>query len=185
MSQKKKNIHAVLAIDPGGTTGVAAGYVEIGNTRRETLASLFHRKAVEVHGNWIVQAAQLDTIFRNFVFTANVENSIPLPNIHIAIEDFILRRRQEGGATGNLTSCWVAAAAVGMWHKVIVVGKDGRQITQIANDQNDSIKWQQPSHAKTLMTNERLKSYGLWEVGSEHMRDAWRHFGLRVDGLIT
>lgn len=118
------------------------------------------------------------------MFNANVEHSVPLPNIHVAIEDFILRRRQEGGATGNLTSCWVAAAAVAMWHKVIVTGKDGRQFTQIANDQTDAIRWQQPSHAKTLMTDARLKSYGLWEVGSTHMRDAWRHFGLRVDGLI-
>lgn len=174
MSQKKKRIHAVLALDPGGTTGVAAGYVELRPTRRETLATLSNRKAVEVEGSWLEQAEELSALMVRFEYAALVEHQIPIPNIHICIEDFILRRRDEGGATGNLTSCWVAAAA----HARYVQGQQN-------DEANPDIKYQQPSHAKTLMTNERLKSYGLWEVGSTHKRDAWRHFGLRVDGLIT
>jgi hypothetical protein len=175
MNQEKKQIHAVLAIDPGGTTGIGAGYVELRPTRRETLSTLYHRKAVEVTGDWLEQSAQLAQMMNRFVFTANVENSLPLDNIHICIEDFILRRRQEGGATGNLTSCWVAAGAVALFQT-----DQGLEVVEGVMP----IKWQQPSHAKTLMTDARLKSYGLWEVGSAHLRDVWRHFGLRVDGLI-
>lgn len=173
MTSKKKDIHAVLAIDPGGTTGVAAGYVELRPTRRETLATIHNRKAVEVKGSWLEQAEQLAGIMVQFEYRALVESQMPIPKIHITIEDFVLRRRQEGGATGNLTSVWVAAGAVARYMK-------GGEKT----DEFPDIKWQQPSHAMTLMTNERLKSYGLWEIGSAHKRDAWRHFGLRVDGLI-
>lgn len=173
----------MLAIDPGGTTGVAAGYVELEETRRKTLETMINKKSAEVSGNYLSQAAQLDTIFRNFVFTANVENGIPLPNIHIAIENFVLRRSREGGATGDLTSCWVAAAAVAMFHKVIAV-VDEKQYTQVAADSEGSIHWQMPSDAKHVANNERLKSYGLWVVGSEHERDAFRHLVLRVDKIL-
>jgi hypothetical protein len=172
----KRNLtHAVLAIDPGGTTGVGAGYVDLKGTRRETLENIRNRKAVEVEGDWLSQSAQLAQIMNRFVFTANVEYSIPLPNIHICIEDFILRRRTQGGATGNLTSCWVAAGAVAIFQTSI-----GLEVVEGVMP----VTWQQPSHAKTLMTDARLKSYGLWEVGSAHKRDVWRHFGLRVDKLI-
>lgn len=175
-----KNRHAILAIDPGGTTGVAAGYVELEETRRKTLEGITNKKSTEVTGNYLEQAEQLATVMGNFVFKANVENSIPLPNIHIAIEDFVLRRRTEGGATGNLISCWVAAATVAvfcshsgsLWPGLVVV-----------ND--EIITWQTASDAKHVANNERLKSYGLWVVGSAHERDAFRHLVLRVDKLLS
>lgn len=182
--KSKKNTYAILAIDPGGTTGVAAGYVELGDTRRETLETMTNNKTTEVTGDYLWQAAKLDTIFRNFVFTANVEYGIPLPNISIAIEDFVLRRRREGGATGNLTSCWVAAAAVAMFHKVMLATPDGKQITAVAADQTGCIHWQTASDAKHVANDARLKSYGLWIVGSAHERDANRHLVLRVDKIL-
>ncbi len=181
--KSKRNTHAILAIDPGGTTGVAAGYVELEETRRKTLETMTNKKSAEVHGDYLSQAAQLDTIMDNFVFTANVEYGIPFPNIHIAIENFVLRRSREGGATGDLTSCWVAAAAVAMFHKVVVI-VDGKQCTWVAASNAGSIHWQMPSDAKHVANNDRLKSYGLWVVGSAHERDAFRHLVLRVDKIL-
>ena len=37
------------------------------------------------------------------------------------------------------------------------------------------IVYQTPSDAKSIVTDERLKHWGLWHVGSPHIRDAWRH----------
>jgi hypothetical protein len=162
--------HAIFAVDPGGTTGVAAADVEVRPTRKEALATISRAKSIEVGGDWLEQAHTISAMMWRFAYRANVERSIPLPNIHFAFEDFILRRRQEGGATGNLTSCWVAAGAVAAY------AETGAPL--------DNVAWQQPSSAKSLATDARLKDWGLWVVGSPHERDAWRHFVLRLDGLL-
>jgi len=164
------NVHAVFAVDPGGTTGVYAGWVELRSTRKETLREgILRSRAEEVTGDFVEQAHKLYGMFCKFNFVAN-ENYIPVPQRHVAVEDFVLRRRQEGGATGNLTSCWVAAAFAYSLRGI--------------HDFSGEIDWQQPSSAKTLMTDARLRESGLWIVGSEHKRDAARHFGLKVDKLV-
>lgn len=164
--------HAVLAVDPGGTTGVAAGYVQTYPTLKETLADgLSRTKSIEVSGSWDDQAVELERLFNKFVFTANVESQIPLDRIHIVLEDFVLRMPAR---TTNLTSVWVAAGAVAIRRAGYADG---------AEDPVE-IAWQQPSQAKGFATNERLKLWGLWKVGSAHERDAWRHFATFVNTLL-
>jgi len=186
-----KNTHAILAIDPGGTTGVAAGYMELEETRRKTVEGMTNRKSVEVTGDYLGQAVKLDNIFRHFIFTANVSYGIPLPNIHLAIENFVLRRREAGGATGNLISIWVAAAFAGMMckHFTLVESEGGaiavEALTVLDDEPAKAISWQNASDAKHVANDERLKSYGLWVVGSAHERDAFRHIVLRVDKLLS
>lgn len=153
--------HAVFAVDPGGTSGIAAGYVDLKSTLKETLLGIERRKAVEIEGAWKVQAHQIAEAMEKFQFGANVETGLSLDRIHFVFEDFVLRMP---ATTTNLTSIWVAAAAV------ILFGRD--------------VTWQTASDAKSKATNERLKLWGLWEVGSEHKRDAWRHFALYVDRLM-
>lgn len=152
-----KDRYAVMGIDPGGTTGIFACYVYSFDTVKETLMEATNKKSVEVVGNYLEQGKQIAAIMNNFEYTANVEHEIPQGNIRFAIEDFVLRRKGEGGATGNLTSCWVAAAAIGIY------GSDAR------------VKFRQASEAKTFATDARLKSWGLYERGSAHTRDATRH----------
>lgn len=163
----KVDVHAFMAIDPGGTTGVAAGYVATHPTRKKTLETMQFHKALEVNGDWLSQAKQLANLMDRFVMNANVEKRLPFSNIHISAEDFVLRRRQEGGATGNLTSVWVIAGAVALF-----------------NNPNIEIRWQQPSAAKTLATDQRLKEWDLWAVGSAHCRDANRHLCLHIDHVL-
>lgn len=38
-----------------------------------------------------------------------------------------------------------------------------------------NLHWQQPSDAKGVITDDRLKKMGLWIVGKPHARDAIRH----------
>lgn len=77
---------------------------------------------------------------------------------HIVIEDFILRRQEMTRAllspvrvTAQLT---LLLDAVGMFKLVGL---------------------QQPANAKSVVTDERLRLYGLWTKGSDHCRDATRH----------
>jgi hypothetical protein len=166
-------LHAILAIDPGGTTGVFAGYIETKPTLKETLETLYNEKDAEVSGNYLEQGQKLSKIMSTFEYRANVENGIELDNIHFAIEDFVLRRRREGGATGNLTSCWVAAAATAIYQEASM---DGEMYPNLA--------WQTPSDAKSRVTNDRLRMYDMYVPGSEHKKDARRHFVLRADRIL-
>lgn len=169
-SVQPEGVHAIMTVDPGRTTGVFAGWVDLKSTRVETLKSgLLKAKSREVTGSITTQGRELLHIWILFNYAAN-EANIPIPNRHCAVEDFVLRRRGAGGATGDLTSCWVGGAfAMAMELSQIIV----------------PIKWQQPSQAKRLATDARLRDWGLWRVGSPHERDAARHFALAVDGLIT
>ena len=177
---KQKTVHAVIAVDPGRTTGVAAGYFDLKPTLKETLRGGTNKKAIEVPGQWLAQSRELHGIVWRFVFRANVDHQLPLDNIHLVIEDFVLRRRQAGGATGDLTSIWVAAALCGS-----LVSPSGSEGSEVWPPDPFSVYWQQPSSAKSLATNERLKLWDLYEVGSEHKRDAWRHVALRVNRILS
>lgn len=158
-------VHAIFAADPGGTSGIAAGYVELRPTLKETLTTLRSRKSVEVTGDWLTQARTIEAMMTRFVFTANVESLLPLYHIHLVFEDFVLRMPAD---TTNLTSIWVAAAAVALFKR----------------DDLD-LAWQQASKAKSFATDERLRRWGLWEVGSAHKRDAWRHFAARLNDILA
>ena len=169
-----------MAVDPGGTTGVAAGYVTLADTFKDTVKTMEAKRSLEVGGDWLDQAAELCRLMHRFVFRANVEVGLPLYNVHITFEDFVLRRRREGGATGNLTSIWVAAAAVGMYHSSSLIPREGDFLVERV-----PVTWRQASPAKTFATDERLRMWGLWESGSAHKRDAWRHWAAHVNGLVT
>lgn len=174
---------AILAVDPGGTTGVAACYLPRQETLKESLRSAQSKKAIEVKGRWDDQAAQIATIMHNFVFTANSEHGIALDDIHIVFEDFILRRKRVGGATGNLTSVWVMAGAVTLFNSRLCVNVDNSCKWE-ADESFVQIHYQQASFAKGKATNERLKLWNLYETGSEHRRDAWRHICALADKLL-
>jgi hypothetical protein len=164
-----KDKHAVMAVDPGETTGVFVATVELSGTMAETCKTITRRKAAEVKGDFREQGRLLHEIFLSW--TLDCERfGVGAENRHVACEDFVLRRRQEGGATGNLTSIWVMAAFIGATGRVLLP--------------DEQLTYQQPSSAMTYAKNERLKSWGLWEVGSEHKRDAARHWALRVNKLL-
>lgn len=157
--------HAVFAVDPGGTTGVAAAYIEPKVTIKETLLSLPVRKSVEVEGDWIEQADQIATMMNEFVYNAHVGAGIPHKRIHFVFEDFVLRMPAR---TTNLTSVWVIACAVGRYGPMNGV----------------DVAWQSAGDAKSFASDSRLKLWDLWVRGSTHERDAWRHVALRSSSLI-
>lgn len=164
-----KNVHGVFAIDPGGTTGVAAAHVDLDlPTLKEVLKSRKRAKAAEVGGDWLLQAQDIATKLGLWVMDCE-RFGIPVQNRHLVFEDFILRRREAGGATGNLTSIWVMAATVALSASIVDA---------------DQIAYQQASQAKGFARDDRLKLWDMWEVGSDHKRDAWRHFALRTNQLL-
>lgn len=173
---------AVFAVDPGETTGIAAGLFKPLGTLRETVTNgrLMHKTA-EVYGEYLEQASELASLMWRFQYTMQVEQGVPAENIHFVYEDFVLRRRREGGATGNLTSCWVAAAAVALYscHGVTI---DSYGNMKFSSDESLPVVWQQPSEAYFYKND--LKRFGLWEKGSEHKRVANMHICCRVSKVL-
>jgi hypothetical protein len=167
---EREGTWAVMAVDPGGTTGVCAGWVELKPTLKATLLEGIERlKTTTVTGDYIEQGRELLDIWIRFCFGSN-ERNIPIQKRTLAVENFVLRRREGGGATGNLTSCWVGGA-FGMALDMSQLGVD--------------IRWQTASDGKRKATNDRLKMWNLYEPGeTEHERDAKRHFALCVDRII-
>lgn len=121
-------------------------------------------KAAEVTGQWLSQGKQLANLINHWLFIATTEHGIQLPNCHVAFEDYT--RRPQASST-NLDPVWVSAAACAFLDRPDL-----------------AIAWQQPSEAKGFATNERLKLWGLWSVGSEHRRDANRHLALLVNKVL-
>jgi hypothetical protein len=153
--------HAIFAVDPGRTTGIAAAYVTLAGTLKETLLASKRKKSLEVEGDWDQQAKLIADLMNRFTYTANVEAGMSFQQIHFVFENFQLRTQN-----ADLTPVWIAAGAV------------------MAYGSLADIKWQEPSHAKSFATNSRLKLWGLYVVGSEHERDAWRHLALRANEVV-
>jgi len=162
-----EGVHAILAIDPGGTTGVAGGYYELKRSIRKTLTEGCRmHKTSEVGGHWLDQAEELATIVNRFRYTAHVEQQLPSAHVHLVWENYT---RRPAATDNDLHAVYVTAAACAQLAREVYVG----------------ITWQEPSEAKGYATNERLHNWGLWVRGSEHMRDANRHLARKLDRLLA
>ena len=150
-----------VSVDPGVTTGVVV--LDLYNWWRSDdlysmLASLKARvedgvsggmrcRQMEIHGS---EASQIDEIY-GLIYDGNVAKSV-------IIEDFILRL-----GTKDRQLLAPVRLAARLEDRLYSSGFGGE------------IVYQTPSDAKSIVTDDRLKHWGLWHVGSPHIRDAWRH----------
>lgn len=79
--------------------------------------------------------------------------------IHLAVEDYrVYKQKAESHINSNV-------------HTVKVLGL----IEFFAWSQQLPIRLRMAEHAKTFVTDERLKRWGFWQRGERHARDAVRH----------
>lgn len=86
----------------------------------------------------------------------------------LVIEDFILRERTK---QRNLLA--PVRLTAGLVQEVL------------RSDKLIGITLQSASDAKSVVTDERLKALGLWQVGQQHARDAIRHLALFLRRLTV
>lgn len=176
---------AIMAVDPGGTTGVARAFLNAGKaeTTRALLGRAVRKRALKVdeisppvdpgpHGGPAAQAAKIYRMWWDFQYKANVELSIPYGAIILVIEEFALRQRSADLAPVEVTNALLAylRSESGGWPGIV---------------RQDMLFFQQPSEAMTYATNERLKAWGVWTVGADHGRDATRHLALRASKVLN
>lgn len=167
---KPEGVHAILAVDPGGTTGVAAGHYELlGSMKRTVTTGQRMHKTAEVKGDWLEQANTIVQLAVRWAYTAQVEHHIPADRLHVVFENYIPDPKRVGAGATDLSPVWVGAPAGAM----------------IVNELGLDVVWQTASEAKGYATNERLKQWGLWVVGSAHERDANRHLAKLLDRLLV
>lgn len=182
---------SVFAVDPGETSGWAWACV----SRREltggvTAALTSARRATVKAGvgqllprflcgqvatrSWDLQGehahvSELTAMLETLGDLTHTATAGRLPRVtDVTIEDFILR---EGTKDRSLLSP--------------VRLKFGLEQDLHTSPYPFMLKSFQPSQAKGVATDERLKRWGLWTVGQQHARDATRHLVLWLKELVN
>ncbi len=164
---------AVMAVDPGVTTGVARGVFDLDmGSVRECIAAGLDLESFDVTGVEREQGMTLAIEFADWVFRANVEHGVPVGRVILVIEDWTPRLPLKSGARDVFYPVRVPALMEGF------CGQVGAFDSGLA-------VWQQPSVAKTFATDRRLRAVGLWVRGRDHQRDAWRHVMAYLNGVLT
>ena len=108
------------------------------------------------------------TIEQLHILTQGVSRGSVSQVTDIVIEDFILR---QGTKARNLLA--PVRLTAGLVQEVL---RSNRLI---------GVTMQSPSDAKSVVTDDRLRSLGLWQVGQVHARDACRHLALFLRRLVA
>jgi hypothetical protein len=134
------------------------------------MKTISRMKRGEVDGPFYEQAMQINDAITEWFAEATFDY-VRVDQQYVVIEDFVLQRKKRGGATGNLTSCWVA----GGLHTLL----EACPKTPIQLD------YQQPVEMR-FATPARMKMWGLWQptVGQQHARAAARHWAAAVNKLV-
>jgi hypothetical protein len=185
---------AVMGLDPGGTSGCAQGVFRAdAKSTREALARAIAKQQLiswEEKGHPVQQAWAIANRWSSFQFKCNVEYGIDVRDIHFVIEGFNLRQ-----LAVDLAPVKVTYGVLTLLYKLpkrMERETDRKKTDHVpqhdrtANpDQTDAptfVEWplgrpifQTAGDAKHYATNQRLRDWGVWVVGSTHRRDAVRH----------
>lgn len=189
---------AIMAVDPGGTTGVAQGLFNAGRLEGELSTARLLRRARAKNAlrvDQIVAASayrdrgrlasvsmsvQVYRAWMSFQFRSMVEMAVPMNCIYLVFEDFALRQRSAELSPVEVTSGVLTLLATGE----IDPGSVGMGWPTIRPDHG--LRFAHASEAMTYATNERLKLWGVYPLtrGKEHGRDALRHLVLGASKVM-
>lgn len=169
-------VFAVMAVDPGTTTGVAAGLFHAAADLKGCISEA-DWEAWEVIGSPAEQAWEIMDEFRDRQFVWNAEDGVGFPNIHLVVESFALRLKKAHGAGSNQRMMDPIRVATGI--ETLALHQLNGELRPWTR-----IEYQLPAEAKRYVTNERMRRWGAWVVGSEHKRDATRHMLKKVSDIL-
>jgi hypothetical protein len=161
---------AIMAVDPGGTTGVARGTFDLGlGSVRECIAGCDDLESFDVAGDEREQAMGLALEWKEWQFDRHVEGGIALSDVVLVFEDWTPRLPLKSGERVVFYPVRIPAMFEGLAWRCLPP---------------DGVRWQLPSTAMTFATDARLRSWGLWFRGRVHQRDAARHVAAQLNSLL-
>jgi hypothetical protein len=172
---------AIMAVDPGDTTGIACGLFRDQETVAKTVRRAVLKRAVRtgfVRDAPERQGVLLAKEWRSFVYFASVEQRVRFDRCYLVVEDFQLRQMAVAlspvAVEAALRARTVEQLLSGDWHDDVAEGCYSRQSS---------------ADAKSRVTNDRLRELGLWPLGripggGDHKRDALRHLVLKIARLL-
>jgi hypothetical protein len=177
-----------MAVDPGTTTGVARGsFVEAKSLREACELSLWESWEVgpafltaaeaEQRGGYThgEVATEIMTEYLDWRIGLMLTYALHPDRVILVVEGFAMRPSKARGAGSDPRMLDPVRVASGLEARCFL--PDGRRQAEF--------EFQSPSSAKRKVSNDRLKSWGMWVVGSDHRRDAVRHLVLRADAEIS
>ena len=153
----------IFSCDPGGTTGIAWGVFDPALPFEEMLARKTRHGSAEVVGTLNNQTRAICSLY--YQFSAN----IPLRphEIWFVCEDYVNYSDVKGNEV--ISPAFLIGGIEGY--------RMGRYdaLRRRGDKPMSPLIVQTASQAKGFATNQRLKDWDLWVVGSDHKRSAWQH----------
>jgi hypothetical protein len=176
---------AILAIDPGGSTGVAYGVFDARAKDRDVgdiLRTGVYTGSTTIQGDEYAQIREIARLWTQF-FRKNVQiGQMDPDSVEFVSEDFILRPGSHGGGKEGISPVRILWGVEGYR-----MGREdefkGRRNSKHKLTFRRPVILQTAGQAATYASNQRLRDWDLWVVGKEHERSAWRHIALRVATL--
>jgi hypothetical protein len=189
----ERNIdYAIMAVDPGTTTGVARGsFVPARSLEEACDLALWESWEVGpayppdkaggimdgddyayTHGEVATEIMEEYLSWRvGLVLTYNLHPD----RVILVVESFLMRPNKARGAGSDPRMLDAVRVASGLEARCFLP----------SGERQAEFEYQTPSSAKRKVSNERLKRWGMWVKGSDHRRDAVRHMVLRADREIS
>jgi hypothetical protein len=175
----KKNLHGILAIDPGVTTGVARAVVDLSEGMvAECFSGALEKESWEVVGDEGEQGLLLANAVAAFVhdlsgysYSSRAAGGMVTPDWSLVIEDWVPRLPLKSGKREVFYPVRVPQRMLG-------------RLEESGLFEGGGVAWQLASPAKRFATDARLRKWGVWVRGSDHQRDAWRHVASRLNVLL-
>lgn len=180
--KNKRDLVAVMAVDPGQTSGLAWGVFDLAQPGiKEVIESGVMMGCGEATGSEEWQAAKIVEVWRDFEMFSRITHDCP--RSLLVFEDFILRIGKGSSDRAGLSPVRITSLVYGLLlgHHCGTAAPYGEEAWE-ASRAAEMIPWklQQPSAAKSFATKGRLERWGLWKRGMRHARDAWRHVALAL-----
>lgn len=180
---KKPAGYSIVSIDPGGATGLA--WAVVGRSELKKLGATQALAAAKADGRLIGEQVQGSSEFDSAAYclawievwqreAARRTRGKVQVHSRIVMEDFILRERTKDRSLLAPVRM-IAMLEFGLYAFGSPTASPAQVSPEMAKLGTVGVTKQQPSDAKSVATDERLKRWGLWHAGSPHVRDAIRH----------